>query len=216
MRSVISSGQKDEAGAAFDALTETDINYIRAAVSETFNLNSYLKSARQSALNSVTHSISRITKSEQPLSTRVYRTESLANRWISNLINNSLARGDSAKDLAKKVRSSIIPTTPGGTSYAALRLGRTELNNAFHATSITMAQTRPWVTGMRWRVSDTHENDPTEICTQLAGRLFPVDQVPPKPHPQCRCYVASEIESLEVFKQNLTAGFYRDWISDVA
>jgi len=213
---IIKSGQKDEADAAFDGLTETDKSYIYAAVSEIHDAESYLKSARQTALNNVTAVVQRITQSELPLSHRIYRTESLANRWVSNVINRSLARGDSAKDLAQSVRKHILPTTPGGTSYAALRLGRTELNNAFHATAIVSAQDRPWITGMRWYTSDTHTHDPSEICTQLNGQVFDPTSVPKKPHPQCRCFVAPEVESLAVFKQNLTAGVYRDWMTNAA
>lgn len=213
---ILKSGQKDEAGAAFDGLTAQDRQYIIDAVSSIHDAQSYLKSARQTALNNVTAVVQRITQSELPLSHRVYRTESLANRWVQNVINRSLARGDSAKDLAKAVRTHILPTTPGGSSYAALRLGRTELNNAFHATAIASAQDRPWVTGMRWYVSDTHTGDPKEICTRLNGQVFDPTQVPRKPHAQCRCFVVAELESIEVFKQNLTAGIYKGWLQNAA
>jgi SPP1 gp7 family putative phage head morphogenesis protein len=209
---IIQRGQKDEAGAASDGLTETDLQYLRAALAATTDIESFIKSERQRAEIGVIHALSRITKSKQPLSARVYRTQALANNWIYRVINSSILRGDSAKQIATQVKSNISPDTPGGTSYAALRLGRTELNNAFHATAITLSQDRPWITGMQWNTSRVHEDDPTEICTRLNGQIFTLDQVPAKPHPQCRCYVAPTLESATAFSNHLSAGTYRDWI----
>lgn len=215
---IIQKGHKDEALAAVAGLNDTDLRYLKDAFGNTGDVNSYIRSLEHTATLNVTHAIQRIQKTDIPLSRRVYRTEALSKRWVQNSINSALIRGDSARELAKTVRQHILPTTPGGTSYAALRLGRTELNNAFHATAITTSQDRPWVTGMRWYVSDTHKHDPTkiEVCSQLNGQVFPVDKVPGKPHPQCRCFAAPEVESITVFKQNLTAGYYRDWIENAA
>ena len=211
---IIQSGQKDEAGAASDALNETDLQYLRAALSATTDIDSFIKSEKQRAELGVLHALSNVTQSSQPLSARVYRTQFLANNWVKNQVTKSILLGDSANDIAQKVKSSIDPSTPGGVSYAAMRLGRSELNNAFHATSITMSQDRPWITGMQWFISRTHEDDPTEICTQLKDQIFTMDKVPAKPHPQCRCYVAPVLESATAFANHLTAGTYRDWIED--
>lgn len=215
---IIKDGQKDEAGAAIDGLTDTDLQYLRAAFSEAGDVESFIKSQRVSALSHVTNAISRVTKTDQPLSSRVYRTQSLANHWIQNKINVALATGDGARDLAKTVRSQILPNTAGGTSYASLRLGRTELNNAFHATAITASQDRPWITGMRWYLSEvhTHRKGKIEICETLADQVYDTDAVPAKPHPQCRCFVAPEVETLDVFIRHLTAGQYRDWMENAA
>jgi SPP1 gp7 family putative phage head morphogenesis protein len=211
---IVKDGQSDEAAAAVDGLTDTDRSYLVAALRDTTSVKYFVESQRQAARNGVAHAISSHTRSREPLSIRVYRTRSLANNWIQQLITSSILRGDSAQDLAKKVRSHILPRTPGGTSYAALRLGRTELNNAFHATAIELAQDRPWIEGMRWRTSQIHEPDPFEICTRLNGQIFHVDSVPKKPHPQCRCFVTPELESLDAFMAHLTAGQYRDWIGN--
>lgn len=209
---ILKNGQKDEAGAAADGLTETDLAYLRAALSATTDIDSFIKSERQRAELGVIHALSQVTKSNQPLSARVYRTQSLASGWVQRVIRSSILRGDSAIEMAKQVKSSIDPSTAGGTSYAALRLGRTELNNAFHATAISLSSDRPWITGMQWNTSRIHEDDPTEICTQLNGKIFTLDLVPAKPHPQCRCYVAPTLESASAFAAHLTAGTYRDWI----
>lgn len=211
---IIKDGQSGTAIAAANALTETDRQYLAAAFNSTNDVNAFIKSQRQSASVGVANAISRVTGSDIPLSARVYRTEKLANRWVQNRVNSSILRGDAARDIAKIVRDSIKPSVPGGVSYAALRLGRTELNNAFHCTAITMAQDRPWIKSMDWKLSHVHVIDPftQEICEEYALRVWPVGQVPPKPHPQCRCYVTPRLEAFDSFLSSLTTGQYTDWI----
>lgn len=211
---IVKAGVSDEAAAAVDGLTETDRRYLREALGSVSATEYFIESQRQAARNGVAHAISSVTGSREPLSTRVYKSRSLANNWVQRLITSSIVRGDSATDLAKAVRAHIKPNPVGGTSYAAMRLGRTELNNAFHATAIEISKDRPWIEGMRWRTSRVHEPNPLEICTQLNDQIFSVESVPKKPHPQCRCFVTPELLPFEVFAAHLTAGQYRDWIGN--
>ncbi|AAN02072.1 head maturation protease [Mycobacterium phage Barnyard] len=213
---IIKAGQSEEAEAAVDGLTETDRRYLRAALRDASSTAYFVESQRQAARNGVAHAISSLHKSREPLSARVYRTRSLANNWIQRLVTSSIVRGDSAQDIAKAVRAHIRPGTPGGTAYAALRLGRTELNNAFHATSIEISKDRPWVEGMRWNNSRIHEPDPMEICTRLNGQIYTVETVPKKPHPQCRCFVTPNLIPFELFLTQLAAGQYREWTQNAA
>ena len=209
---IIKTGQGDEASAAVDGLTESDRRYLLAVFRDAPSVKYFVESQRQAARNGVAHAISSVTGADRPLSARVYRSKALANNWIKNTVTAAIVRGDSAADLAKAVRSSIRPTTPGGVSYAALRLGRTELNNAFHATAIEMSKDRPWIDGMRWHLSATHEwQGGDEPCERLSGRIFAIEHVPAKPHPQCRCFITPELEAFEVFERNLLAGNYREW-----
>ena len=215
---VIKEGQGKVAASAVDAFAETDRKYLERVFSSVHDVNSFIEGQKLSARVGIAHAISRVTKSQQPLSTNVYKSQALATNWVHRTVTSSIMRGDSAQDIAKQVRSSIKPSTPGGASYAALRLGRTELNNAFHATAITLAEDRPWVEGMAWNLSKVHEKGTgkMEICEQLAGQIFTVDAVPPKPHPQCRCFVTPQLEPYETFVRHLTAGYYRDWIDNAA
>lgn len=220
---LITDGQKQMAGKSADALLETDRRYLEAVFREAsgstgISVKSFIEGQKAEAMTGVVHAVQRITKTEQSLSARVYRTRALANGWVSKQINSVIVRSGSAKEIAMAVRSSIRPNTPGGVSYAALRLGRTELNNAFHATAINMAENRPWITGMGWHLSTTHTFDPKrpDICEAYDGKIFKIDETPAKPHPQCRCWVAPEVESFEMFLSNLTAGSYRDWIENAA
>lgn len=215
---VIRDGQKAEALAAVDGLTETDRDYLDKVFANTGSVRDFIDSQKLQAQIQVANAINRVTKSDIPLSKRVYRTQALAKRWVQRDVTIEIAKGSSAKEIAKVVRKHIRPNTPGGVSYAALRLGRTELNNAFHATAITFSQERPWVKGMQWHLSAVHEHNPgkVEICETFADQIFDVDHVPAKPHPQCRCFVAPVIEPIDVFTRNLTAGYYKDWIGNAA
>lgn len=40
---------------------------------------------------------------------------------------------------------------------------------------------------VRWRIAD--EPNVCGICIGLDGQIFALDKVPPKPHPNCRCYL---------------------------
>lgn len=144
-----------------------------------------------------------------PLSRRVYKTTELANGWVDNTVNSALARGDSAREIAAAVRSSIHPGARGGVSYAAFRLGRTELNNAFHAQSIGQAEDSPWIADMRWNLSKTHKSDPGDLCERYALiGTFPKSAVPLRPHPQCKCFVTPEMIGWDEFRATLLAGGY--------
>ena len=215
---IIFDGQKQEAVAAVDGFTSTDRDFLRAALGSTGAVDDFIASQRLQAKIQVAHTVNRITKSERILSQRVYRTRALANRWVQRDVNSGILRGDSARDIAKTVRRHIRPSTAGGVSYAALRLGRTELNNAFHATAISLAEDRPWVQGMQWHLSQVHTFDPNkiEICETYSKKVFLVSKVPPKPHPQCRCFITPVLESSDSFIRRLTAGEFNDWIENAA
>ena len=190
---LIGDGQKQSASAAVTAFSETDRDYLRAAFnasqSSGASVNDFIEGQRKQAMLGVVHTLSRIYKSDQPLSVRVYRTKNLANNWVKNQVNSAILRNASAQEIATAVRKSIRPNTPGGVSYAAMRLGRTELNNAFHATTIALSQDRPWIIGMEWNLSTTHEVSRNlanpEVCEVYAAREWTVENVPKKPHPQC-------------------------------
>jgi hypothetical protein len=128
----------------------------------------------------------------------------------------------SAKEIAKQVFRFIDPETPGGASYAALRLGRTELNNAFHTNSIKQAQAMPWVEGVKWNLSGSHPR-PDE-CNEYAedthyrggdGGVFLPQDVPPKPHPNCLCFTTTETQSDEDFIASYRAGDYNDYFASI-
>lgn len=149
------------------------------------------------------------------LSERVYRNGRRSVAAVDGIINQALLSGRSATEIARLVRSYINPRTPGGLSYAAMRLGRTELNNAFHETSIRMATDDPFVARMKWNLSGSHPKP--DICNEYASKVnksgwgpgeYSVGEVPRKPHPQCLCFTTTVSISEEAFLRNLNAGKY--------
>lgn len=143
------------------------------------------------------------------LSARVYRTRVLAQGQVDREIFRLLALGRPQREIAAAVRKFIRPDVPGGVSYAAQRLGRTEVQNAFHATQRAYAVNNPYVRAMKWELSGSHPK-PDE-CDQYASEdgyrmgsgVFPVDNVPDKPHPQCLCFLTNITPSREEFIQQV-------------
>lgn len=135
----------------------------------------------------------------QQLSDRVYRNAALFSGKIERIIRSNVIRGTSARELAGEVRSLIDPRTRGGVSYAATRLGRTELNAAFHRQQVVEAD-REWVRGVRWNLSRSHPGK--DACDALAKHddglgagVWEKRSVPDKPHPQCMCYLTYDLMS---------------------
>lgn len=137
------------------------------------------------------------------LSPRVFKNRALATGQIEDLIRLSVLQGRSAREIALNARRFIHPGTPGGSSYAAMRLGRTELANAFHSAEIDRLQNRPWVNRVKWNLSGSHKTP--DKCNALAKSSYPVNDVPGKPHPQCLCYVTPVLPS----RQEFIAGYLR-------
>lgn len=218
--SITRDGQQDAAVLAVTALGQTDRDYLAAAFSNSGDVRDFIAGERQAARLNVISAISSITKSNYKLSPIVYGSNALAKGWLKNQTTALILRGTSAKEIARAVRSSVRGDVPGGVSYAALRLGRTELNNAFHATAISVAKDRPWITGMDWHLSSVHQHrdiaGQPEICEQYSAQQWTLRNVPPKPHPQCRCFVTPTLVPYEEFLRDLTAGKYRSWIDEAA
>ncbi len=164
-----------------------------------------------SADRNVEAMIKRVFHTSRPLSTQVYRSQALSKGWIDRAINSALARGASVDELAKIAKDFIRPETPGGAAFAARRLARTEINNAYHAQSIDAQAGKPWVTGMKWNLSKSHRRP--DICDVYARQgVFPMGQVPAKPHPQDLCYVTPETMGVEEFEKMYLAGGFKTWI----
>jgi hypothetical protein len=151
------------------------------------------------------------TVNDVPLSTAVYRTQKLAQGWVDRKIRTGLLLGKNAKDIAKDVRDLIRPDVRGGVSYAAMRLARTEINNAYHTMTVQRQAEKPWVEEMEWHLSRSHPHrDP---CDELVGQ-YPKTKVPAKPHPQCFCYVTAVPAEEDDWIDNFMAGQYDDYLDE--
>ena len=107
------------------------------------------------------------------------------------------------------MKKSIKPKVPGGVSHAAMRLARTEINNAYHAQSIDGMEDEPWVIGVEWNLTRPHHPDPGEICDNMPILAYSTKtKVPLKPHPNCVCYITPVLEDFQIFAQKLKSGAY--------
>lgn len=129
-----------------------------------------------------------------PLSRRVYNSSVAIQGQVDRMVNSALARGLSADEFARELEPFINPNTPGGIRYAALRLARSEINNAAHAQAVSAVQNQSWIKRMKWNLSGSHTPDPKEICERIArggpngDGTYPKNAVPMKPHPHCFCW----------------------------
>jgi urease gamma subunit len=155
------------------------------------------------------------------LSERVYRTGAVSAGLVDSAVNSALARGLSAREFAASVSNLVNPATPGGVSYASMRLARTEINNAFHARAIDSAREKPWVEAMKWNLSGSHPepdecNDYADDAHTTGGDagVFAINDVPAKPHPHCLCFVTPVELDEDAFLNGLLRGSYDDYIDD--
>lgn len=152
------------------------------------------------------------------LSERVYKWEAWHNGRVEAELSKQFALGRSAREIAKATRDFIHPDTPGGVSYAAKRLGRTEVANAFHEQTQRDYAGNPFVRGLKWNLSRSHPSkDPCDLLAKGHSRGLPkgvylADEVPPKPHPQCLCNISPSTVSEKKFQDEFLGGEYNDFL----
>lgn len=214
---IIKTGQSEAADAAIQAGMEWDHVILSAIESNPKKRKLLERSLQATADRNVQSMITRILKTEWTLSQSVISARSITQGQMNRLINSSLARGDSADDMAKKVKQFVDPSTPGGAAYAARRIGRTEINNAYHAQSIQQNEEKPWVADFEWHLSKSHNPHPGDACERYARqKIFPKDGVPKKPHPQCMCYIVPTVERLDVTIARARSGEFDSWFRSIA
>ena len=208
----IREGRTDAASAAARVQGSYEAVLLRAGLDATQRAT-YLRSLEAQAQRALRNAESRL-KSEIPLSRQVYQTEALSKRWVSDLLTRMIAQGTSARSLAREVSRFIRPDVPGGVSYAAMRLGRTELQNAFHATSVQGYADSPFVMQVKWHLSGSHKR-PDQCNDYVArnGGFYLPEQVPAKPHPLCLCYVTPETLDPQDFIIGFRSGRFDSWLS---
>jgi hypothetical protein len=173
--------------------------------------------ARQAVQHALNRSFDASGSTNRTLSEKVYHSRKVIDGQLDRLINSALARGLSAKEFAREAIRFIRPDAAGGVRYAAMRLARTEINNAFHYAQRLDTARKPWVTGQRWFLSGSHPR-PDE-CNSFAAHnegmgigIWPKDGVPNKPHPNCLCYIAPETVSEEEWLRKFQKGEYNDYL----
>jgi hypothetical protein len=145
------------------------------------------------------------------LSARVYRDFALTSGEVEQTIRSGIVAGLSARELASSVYQFISPTSPGGASYSAMRLARTEINNSFHEQQIKGAS-RPGVIAVVWNLSGSHKTPDqcntyaSQNADRLGRGLYKPESVPGKPHPQCLCFLTYQMMDDKEFAVALNRG----------
>lgn len=149
-----------------------------------------------------------------PLARSVYKAQQLASGLVDRKVSQGLLLGHNAKTIAKSVKDLIRPDVAGGVSYAAHRLARTEINNAYKTSQEKAYADMPWVEGMRWNLSKSHPK--RDECNDFAEHgVYPVGERP-QSHPNCLCYLTPEQISEDAFIDNFLAGDYNTYLDEKA
>lgn len=127
---------------------------------------------------------------------------------VDRLIQSAVARSVPARKLAKDVQKILSGNHPDLSDYGmrktdlagmrtveydAMRIARTETNNAMReANRLALAQS-PIVAAARWQLSGNHDKE--DECDDLAKAdngfgpgFWPLNDWPVAPHPHCGCY----------------------------
>lgn len=217
---VVKEGRGSAAAAAVDSSSVYDDKLFRAAGLKPKEITIIKDSLKAQARAGVTTAQARLALSQQDLSARVYKARDLMNGRVDRVINSAITRGLSADEFAKEIRPLIRSTVQGGVRNAAMRLARTELNNAFHAQQVLLATQQPWVTGVRWNLSSSHPL-PDE-CDDYAGTahvrggergVYKPGDVPKKPHPQCLCFLTNEMIDSQDFVAGMLSGKFDNYLA---
>ena len=160
------------------------------------------------------------------LSDRIWRIQEYTQKGILDITIQGVMSGTSAVELAKQLEGSLLKRGPawttgikrsvtgrGTVAYNALRLARTEINQAYHWAQKEMAKENPLLIGQKWNLSNTHPTDwpPSaaymgypEICDYRANHdhhglgegVFPPGEAPPD-HPNGLCYLTDVWKPVE-------------------
>lgn len=159
------------------------------------------------------------------LSDRVWRTSQDVRTALQKIVEDGVTRGLDSRKLAKQVQQYLQPGVwtvmknetrrrlgvPKDVSYEAMRLARTEMNNAFHEGTINSYKAVPSAKGVYWRLSGSHPLP--DVCDDYAAHngngFWPKGEEPAKPHPQCMCVILPAMEDTNEFKARLN-----QWIRD--
>lgn len=160
------------------------------------------------------------------LSDRIWRIQEYTQKGILDITTQAIMSGISAVELSEQLEGFLLKRGPawttgikrsvtgrGTVAYNALRLARTEINQAYHWAQKEMAVNNPMLIGQKWNLSNTHPIDwpPSaaymgypEICDYRANHdhhglgegVFPPGEAPPD-HPNGLCYLTDVWKPVE-------------------
>lgn len=145
------------------------------------------------------------------LSDRIWETDRVLRKNLHDMIEQCVNEGLSAVEFSRAVEQYLLKPGPawttkitpsktgrGSIKYNALRLARTETNNAYRTAHALGAKNSTIVKGIKWNLSHSHPEP--DICDEWATQdlyglgpgVYPPDKLPPG-HPQCLCYLTDQL-----------------------
>ena len=133
---------------------------------------------------------------------------------IENVVLSGIARGQSAAEMSNQLSQFMLGGGTGmGTSVQAkaMRLARTEINNAYWESARRSRAQSPVVKGIKWELSGRHPE--YDVCNLLAEEVtgfsmgagvYPPEYLPAKPHPNCLCYQVDVLRDVDEWDQPKT------------
>lgn len=161
------------------------------------------------------------------LSDRIWLQASKWQGYVQRGLESAVARGMSAKDVARTMDQFLKtgvaqPSSlsvrrrlgiPKDVSYQSLRLARTEMASAFKEGTVLGHQRTPSYLGCKWELSAGHPFE--DDCDDLASGgpnndgIYPPGDEPMQPHPNCMCVMSPIHEDMATFADRL-----KDWIDN--
>lgn len=141
------------------------------------------------------------------LSDRIWTQDKIMRQNLHSMIEQCINQGLSAVEFSRAVEQYLLKPGPawttkikpsvtgrGSIKYNALRLARTETNNAYRTAHTLGAKNSAIVKGIKWNLSRSHPK--YDICDEWATQdlyglgpgVYPPDKLPPG-HPNCLCYL---------------------------
>ena len=143
------------------------------------------------------------------LSERVWKYGALISEELQDMVEQCVNQGLSAVNFSRAVEQYLDKPGPswttairpsvtgrGNIKYNALRLARTETNNAYREAQSLSAKESDIVKGIKWNLSHSHTGEHDCECEKFATQdlyglgpgVYPPDKIPIS-HPNCMCYL---------------------------
>lgn len=107
------------------------------------------------------------------LTDRLWKLDTETRRLVQDKVVGAIAKGRSARDLAKDLRQYLTAAGQGNARYNALRLARTEINTAHREAHIqstldSNGNLKEFIRAIGWRLSPSHPRP--DICDRWASQ----------------------------------------------
>lgn len=142
------------------------------------------------------------------LSERIHRFDTYGRKIIEDTLMQGIVEGISARDMAKRLQTAMGEASLDGkppTRYQAMRIARTEINNAHREAHVMSTEAAPgvlkeYIRGVRWNLSLSHQD--ADICDIWAthdsgmgpGVYLPADV--PADHPHGLCFTTTVLKEI--------------------